>query len=73
MGRICNTIGCREFDLTEIDTTESTIAEFDLTDTAIMESDIQLTAKPLNVIAAPLAAVEGCLYSVTGYRATDSV
>ena len=34
---------------------------------------IQLTAKPLNAIAAPLAAVEGAYFSVTGYRATDSL
>ena len=30
---------------------------------------IQLTAKPLNPIAAPLAAVEGACFSVTGYLA----
>ena len=30
---------------------------------------VQLTAKPLNPIAAPLAAVEGACFSVTGYLA----
>ena len=32
--------GCRDFDITEIDITETAITEFDITDTAITESDI---------------------------------
>ena len=36
--------GCREFDITEIDITETAITEFDITDTAITESDITESA-----------------------------
>ena len=32
--------GRRDFDITEIDITQSAITEFDITDTAITESDI---------------------------------
>ena len=32
--------GCREFDITEINITETAITEFDITDTATTESDI---------------------------------
>ena len=36
--------GRRDFDITEIDITQSAITEFDITDTAITESDITESA-----------------------------
>ena len=42
-GGICNA-GRRDFDITEIDITQSAITEFDITDTAITESDITESA-----------------------------
>ena len=36
--------GKRDFDITEIDITQSAITEFDITDTAITESDITESA-----------------------------
>ena len=41
---ICSYNGRRDFDITEIDITQSAITEFDITDTAITESDITESA-----------------------------
>ena len=42
--KIQRIIGRRDFDITEIDITQSAITEFDITDTAITESDITESA-----------------------------